>query len=109
MHRAEFAENLARGGNLLLYDIRRHGFCCKLEAVCAFLVARVFDPGLRMNYPLISKELRPIAEKVEACQRISEADALDLYRSNDLNALGIIANVVRERKNGNYASYIHNR
>src|SRR5438046_7001711 len=62
-----------------------------------------------MNYPLISKELRPIAEKVEACQRISEADALDLYRSNDLNALGIIANVVRERKNGNYASYIHNR
>src|SRR5437868_12808623 len=65
--------------------------------------------GLRMNYLLISKELRPIAEKVEACQRISEADALDLYRSNDLNALGIIANVVRERKNGNYASYIHNR
>src|SRR5216110_2576002 len=62
-----------------------------------------------MNYPLILKELRPIAEKVEACQRISEADALDLYRSNDLNALGIIANVVRERKNGNYASYIHNR
>src|SRR5947199_8695954 len=62
-----------------------------------------------MNYPRISQELRPIAEKVEAGQRISEADALDLYRSNDLNALGIIANVVRERKNGNYASYIHNR
>src|SRR5256714_8486465 len=62
-----------------------------------------------MNYLLIPKELRPIAEKVEACQRISEADALNLYRSNDLNALGIIANVVRERKNGNYASYIHNR
>src|SRR5260370_13768990 len=62
-----------------------------------------------MNYLLIPKELRPIAEKVEANQRISEADALNLYRSNDLNALGIIANVVRERKNGNYASYIHNR
>src|SRR5204863_9037057 len=62
-----------------------------------------------MNYPLISKELRPIAEKVEAGPTISEADALDLYRSNDLNARGIIANVVRERKNGNYASYIHNR
>src|SRR5881392_2033844 len=62
-----------------------------------------------MNYLLIPKELRPIAEKVEARQRISEADALTLYRSNDLNALGIIANVVRERKNGNYASYIHNR
>ena len=109
MHRAEFADNLARGGNLLLSDIRRHGFCCKLEALCAFLVARDFDPRLRMNYLLIPKELRPIAEKVEACRRISEADALNLYRSNDLNALGIIANVVRERKNGNYASYIHNR
>jgi aminodeoxyfutalosine synthase len=62
-----------------------------------------------MNYLLIPKELRPIAEKVEADQRISEADALALYGSNDLNALGMIANVVRERKNGNYASYIHNR
>jgi aminodeoxyfutalosine synthase len=62
-----------------------------------------------MNYVLIPRELRPIAEKVEARQRISEADALDLYRSNDLNALGIIANVVREQKNGNYATYIHNR
>src|SRR6266487_2568326 len=62
-----------------------------------------------MNYQLIPKELRPIAEKVEAQQRLSEADALALYRSNDLNALGMIANVVRERKNSNYATYIHNR
>src|SRR5881397_3463903 len=63
----------------------------------------------RMNYQLIPKELRPIAEKVEAQQRISEADALTLYGTNDLNALGMIANVVREGKNGNYATYIHNR
>jgi len=62
-----------------------------------------------MNYSLISKELRPIAEKVEAGQRISETDALTLYRSSDLNALGIIANVLRQRKNGNFATYIHNR
>src|SRR5438552_18356027 len=62
-----------------------------------------------MNYLLISKELRPIAEKVEAGQRISEADAVALYGSNDLNALGMIANILRERKNGNYATYIHNR
>ena len=41
-----------------------------------------------MNYQLIPKELRPIAEKVEAQQRVSEADALALYRANDLNALG---------------------
>ena len=62
-----------------------------------------------MNYELIPKELRPIAEKVEAQQRVSEADALALYRANDLNALGIIASVVRKQKNGNYATYIHNR
>ena len=63
----------------------------------------------RMNYSLIPRELRPIAEKVEAQQRISEADALELYRSRDLNALGIMASAVRERKNGNYATFIHNR
>src|SRR5438445_11908280 len=62
-----------------------------------------------MNYQLIPKELRPIAEKVEAQQRISEGDALTLYGTNDLNALGMIANAVRERMNGNYATYIHNR
>jgi aminodeoxyfutalosine synthase len=65
-------------------------------------------PGT-MNYVLISEELRPIAEKVEAQQRISETDALTLYRSGDLNGLGMIASAVRERKNGNYATYIHNR
>ena len=62
-----------------------------------------------MNFLLIPKELRPIAEKIEARQRISDADALDLYRSNDLNALGIMASAVREQKNGNVATYILNR
>jgi aminodeoxyfutalosine synthase len=71
--------------------------------------SRAINQSLPMNYQLIPKELRPIAEKVEARQRISEADALILYSANDLNALGIIANVMRERKNGNYATYIHNR
>jgi aminodeoxyfutalosine synthase len=65
--------------------------------------------SFRMKYQLIPKELSLIAEKVEARQRLSEVDALTLYRANDLNALGMIANVVRERKNGNCATYIHNR
>jgi aminodeoxyfutalosine synthase len=63
----------------------------------------------QMNYLLIPKNLRPIAEKIEAGQRVSESDALVLYRSNDLNALGILASAVRQRKNGNYATYILNR
>ena len=62
-----------------------------------------------MNYALIPQELRPIAEKIEASVSISETDALALYCSNELNALGMMANVVRERKNGNFATYIHNR
>jgi len=62
-----------------------------------------------MNYRLIPDALRAIAEKIEAQERVSDAEAVALYQSRDLNALGMMANVVRERKNGNYASYIHNR
>ena len=62
-----------------------------------------------MNLSLLSRDLRPIAEKVEADERLSEADALRLLRSNDLNALGMMASAVRERKNGNVATYILNR
>jgi aminodeoxyfutalosine synthase len=64
---------------------------------------------LSMNFSLISNDLRPIAEKVEGRQRISETEALQLFRSNDLNALGVIATAVREQKNGNVATYILNR
>src|SRR5207247_6532497 len=63
----------------------------------------------QMNLSLIPPPLRSIAEKVENDLRISEQDALELYRSNDLNALGIMASTVRERKNGNVATYILNR
>ncbi|MGI8820156.1 MAG: CofH family radical SAM protein, partial [Chthoniobacterales bacterium] len=62
-----------------------------------------------MNLSLIPRELQAIAKKVETEERITEADALELYRSDDLNALGIMATAVRERKNGNFATYIHNR
>lgn len=62
-----------------------------------------------MKHSLIPTPLRPIAEKIEQNERISEKDALQLYESNDLNALGMMASVVRERKNGNVATYILNR
>ena len=62
-----------------------------------------------MNFSLIPGELRAIAEKVEAGVRITDADALALYSSDNLNALGVMATAVRERKNGNFATYIHNR
>ncbi len=62
-----------------------------------------------MNLALIPNTLRPLAEKVEAGTRLSDADALELFASADLNALGILASEVRERKNGNVATYILNR
>jgi aminodeoxyfutalosine synthase len=62
-----------------------------------------------MKFSFIPTALWPIAEKVESNERISDQDALQLYRSNDLNALGMIASTVRERKNGNVATYILNR
>jgi aminodeoxyfutalosine synthase len=62
-----------------------------------------------MNSRLISKELEPILRKVEGGLRISGEDAIVLYESVDIHGIGAIANIVRERKNGNVATYIHNR
>ena len=62
-----------------------------------------------MTDRLISPALRPTFEQVVAGRRVSDEDAAKLYGSNDLNGIGIIANVLRERKNGNVATYIHNQ
>lgn len=58
---------------------------------------------------LIPGDLRSIDQKAAAGERITEEDALRLYACKDINALGSIANRVRERKNGNVATYIHNQ
>ena len=57
----------------------------------------------------MSPSLRSIYSKVVAGQRITDEEACQLYRSTDINALGAIANIVRERKNGNRATYILNQ
>ncbi len=62
-----------------------------------------------MNFFLQRSDLRDIFEKVAAGQSISEADALRLFESKDLNSVGAIADFARERKVGNRASYIINR
>jgi aminodeoxyfutalosine synthase len=64
---------------------------------------------LGMNKLIQRSELRDICEKVEAGQRINEDDCLRLFRSNDIAAIGAMANLVRERKHGNVAYYILNR
>jgi aminodeoxyfutalosine synthase len=52
--------------------------------------------------------LTDIAEKVFSAQRLTDAEGLRLYSVKDLNALGYLANHVRERKNGNVATYVLN-
>lgn len=64
---------------------------------------------MAVNPRLLAPELRPILEKVAAGKRISDEDGLILYGSRDLNGIGAIANIVRERINGNVATFIHNR
>ena len=62
-----------------------------------------------MNFFVQRSELRDLYDKVAAGERISEADALRLFESKDLNAVGAIADLARQKKAGNRASYIINR
>jgi len=53
--------------------------------------------------------LHPIHEKVVARERLSDADALALYRTGDILAVGWLANHVRERLHGNNTYFNVNR
>ena len=62
-----------------------------------------------MQFFVQHSQLRDLYDKVAAGQRISETDALRLFESKDLNAVGAIADLARRRKVGSRASYIINR
>ena len=53
--------------------------------------------------------LTKVSHKVEAGKRLSLEDGVGLYRSNDVVGIGHMANLARERKNGDTAYYIVNR
>jgi len=53
--------------------------------------------------------LTPLHEKIVAGERLSAEDALTLYRSKDILALGWMANSVRERMHGDRAYFNVNR
>jgi aminodeoxyfutalosine synthase len=53
--------------------------------------------------------LNPIAEKVAAAERLTADDALALYRSSDILAVGWLANQVRERLHGHKTYFNVNR
>ncbi|MCL2458874.1 MAG: aminofutalosine synthase MqnE [Desulfobulbus sp.] len=53
--------------------------------------------------------LGKILEKINNDERLTLADGATLYRHPNILALGYLANIVRERKNGNQAFFIYNQ
>src|SRR5271167_4712181 len=68
-------------------------------------------PAGKTQHPFQTDDarLKPIAEKVMAQERLSEDDALVLYRSGEILAIGWLANHVRERMHGDIAYFNVNR
>ena len=55
------------------------------------------------------KNINAIAAKVEANERISFDDGMSLYQTEDLNALGKLADFVRRKRHGKTTYYNVNR
>jgi aminodeoxyfutalosine synthase len=67
------------------------------------------DAVQKMNFFLQQGEWRGFYDKAEAGERFSEEEALRLFESKDVNALGALASLVCRRKNGARATFIVNR
>jgi aminodeoxyfutalosine synthase len=61
------------------------------------------------NLTITDHQLRPVADKVLAGERLGAEDGIALYRSPDLLAVGWLANYVREKRHGNVTYYNVNR
>lgn len=61
-----------------------------------------------MNNLVCDGTLTEIKEKVLQGERLSFEDGIRLLNSNRLLEIGLLADVVRQRKNGDYAYFIHN-
>jgi aminodeoxyfutalosine synthase len=62
-----------------------------------------------MDLRITDARLEPVAKKVLAGERLSAEDGLALFQSNDLLAVGWLANYVREKKHGNITYFNVNR
>lgn len=65
--------------------------------------------GAMWRRPIAAAGLSDIARKVEDGQRLSFDDGLRLYQTPHLNVVGYLANLVRERKNGDIAYWVRNQ
>ncbi len=62
-----------------------------------------------MNKLLAGSKLLDIVAKVERDERLNREDGIRLMKSGELLTLGYMADLVRQRKNGNYGYFIVNR
>lgn len=75
----------------------------------AILEQDVTRPDRKRVERYVGAGLMDIYEKVTAEERLSYEDAVRLYRTPDLSAVGYLANVVRERRHGDRAYYVRNQ
>lgn len=61
------------------------------------------------NQALEAAGLADIHEKVQHAERLSFEDGMRLYAAPQLNVVGYLANITRERKNGNVAYWVRNQ
>lgn len=63
---------------------------------------------MAIEHAIEAEGLAGIRDKILAGQRLSAEDGLRLYQSADINALGHLANMVRERLHGNRVWWVRN-
>ena len=72
-------------------------------------------PGLSPGFSItvekyiLNAGLGKVLEKVKAEERLNREDGRQLYNCDDILALGYLANIVRNRKNGDNTYYIYNQ
>ena len=65
---------------------------------------------VQLDHHLISDpSLRPLAEKVERGERLTQADGVTLFNSGDLLAIGHMADAVNRAKNGDRVTFAANQ
>ncbi len=62
-----------------------------------------------MNFFIARSPLHDLEARVSAGDRLTEAEALRLFECRDLHALGALADLANQRRNGRRATYILNR
>lgn len=58
---------------------------------------------------VVDPALRPIADKVERGERLTSDDGASLFRSNDLNGIGSLADAANRAKHGNRVTFAANQ